>query len=432
VNVLQRWWGTQSFRTRIALIATLGLLWRLYYVTLEQPYRILTDEAWYVTQAQRLFSPHPFTSLFDYNVPTAQHGPMMSLLISPVAWLFPDATAGLRFLVPLISVMTIVGFAVLGKQLISVRCGVVAASLAALLPDFWIRDGLVVSESLSVALLVWLLVLVVSFVREPRLRTAVLLGVVMGALMLTRAECAGLCALLLAFLVWKLRNEWRRAARLSVIALLVSAVVVSPWLAFNATRFQGNVLIANNLGITLAGANCHAAYYDGRYIGYDTPRCWNDAQRKARSLSSDEAVQSSIMKSMALDYAQAHATRIPLVMAMREAWLTGLYRPSYVVFMSSLGGQPRWATWVQLVSFWLLGLAALGLGLLKRTGRQRLLDPLRGPIGLYVVFTLALAAIFVGHWRYRSTLDIAAVLIIASRLATWPSRATLTPEQPPV
>ena len=201
-----------------------------------------------------------------------------------------------------------------------------------------------VSESLSVALLVWLLVLLVSFLRGPRLRTAVLLGTVMGVLVLTRAECAGLCALLLAFLVWKLRSEWRSAVRLSVIALLVSAVVVSPWLAFNATRFQSSVLLTNNLGITLAGANCHAAYYDGRYIGYDTPRCWNEAQDKARALSPDEAVQSSIMKSMGLDYAKAHTSRIPLVMAMREAWLTGLYRPSYVVYMSALGGQPRWAT----------------------------------------------------------------------------------------
>ena len=430
MNVLQRWWGAQSFRMRIALIATVGLLWRLYYVTLEQPYRILTDEAWYVTQAHRLFSPYPFTSLFDYSVPTAQHGPMLSLLVSPVAWLFPDATAGLRFLIPCFGVMTIVGFAVLGKQLISDRCGVVAACLAAVLPDFWIRDGLVVSESLSVALLVWLLVLLVSLLRGPRLRTAVLLGIVMGVLILTRAECAGLCVLLLAVVVWKLRSELWSAARFSVITLVVSVVVVSPWVAFNASRFQSNVLLTNNLGITLAGANCHATYYDGRYIGYDTPQCWNEAQDKARAISSDEAVQSSLMKTMGLDYAKAHATRIPLVIAMREAWLTGLYRPSYVVYMSALGGQPRWATWVQLVSFWLLAVVALGLGLLRRRGGRGLLDPLRGPIVLYIVFTLALAAVFVGHWRYRSTLDIAAVLFIASRLATSRPKAALAVDQP--
>jgi len=430
VNVLQRWWGAQSFRTRIALIASLGLLWRLYYVTLEQPYRILTDEAWYVTQAHRLFSPYPFTSLFDYSVPTAQHGPMLSLLVAPVAWLFPGATSGLRFLIPCFGVMTIVGFAVLGKQLISERCGVVAASLAAVFPDFWIRDGLVVSESLSVALLVWLLVLLVSFLRGPRLRTAVLLGVVMGVLVLTRAECAGLCVLILGLVVWKLRGEFWGVVRLCAITLVVSAVVVSPWVAFNASRFQSNVLLTNNLGITLAGANCHATFYDGRYIGYDTPRCWNEAQDKARALSSDEAVQSSIMKSMGLDYAKAHVTRIPLVMAMREAWLTGLYRPSYVVYMSSLGGQPRWATWAQLVGFWILGAVALGLCLLRRQGQRRLLDPLRGPIVLYVVFTLALAAIFVGHWRYRSTLDIAAILFIASRLAASDSKVVSAADQP--
>ena len=82
------------------------------------------------------------------------------------------------------------------------------------------------------------------------------------------------------------------------------------------------------------------------------------------------------------------------------------------------------------MSFWLLGLAALGLGLLKKRGRRGLLDPIRGPIVLYVVFTLALAAIFVGHWRYRSTLDIAAVLFIASRLATSRPKAVLATDQP--
>ncbi|CAB4874323.1 unannotated protein [freshwater metagenome] len=416
------WWATQSFRFRIGLIALLGLLWRLCYVTLERPYRILTDEAWYVTQAHRLFTTHPFTSIFDYNAPTAQHGPLISILVAPIAWLFPDADAGLRFVIPFIGVLTIVGFAIAGRQLVSERGGVIAAALAAFLPDFWVRDGLVVAESLSVALLVWLLVVLHVMIRAPRLRTAIALGVVMGALVLTRAECAGLCIALLGYLLWRMRNQLRNAVRLSALSLLLALVVVAPWMAFNATRFESTVLLTNNLGITLASANCHAAYYDGRYIGYDTSRCWLAAQAKARSLSSDEAEQSSIMKSMALEYAREHATRIPLVVAMREAWMVGLYRPSHVVFMSSLGGQPRWATWMQLVSFWLLGLAALVFGCKRVRSRQHRLDPIGGPIVLYVVFTLALAAVFVGHWRYRSTLDIALILIFVASLPS-PSHA---------
>jgi hypothetical protein len=200
--------------------------------------------------------------------------------------------------------------------------------------------------------------------------------------------------------------------------LLIAATVVAPWVAFNSSRFESNVLLTNNLGITLAGANCHAAYYDGRYIGYDTPTCWDAAQAQALAVSTDEAVQSAFMKSMALDYVRAHITRMPLVMTMREAWLVGIYRPSYVVFMSSLGGQPRWATWMQMLGFWILAGAALTWSLVKRRGSKRILDPLRTPVVLYILFTLGLAAIFVGHWRYRSTLDIALVLIVASRLST--------------
>lgn len=418
MTAVQHWWRVQSFRFRVGLIALLGLIWRLAYVNLEQPYRILTDEAWYVTQAHRLFSVHPFTSLFDYSLPTAQHGPLISILVSPFAWLFPDATAGLRFLIPFIGLFTVLGFAVLGRQLVSERCGLIAAALAAILPDFWVRDGLVASESLSVALLVWLLVLLHSFLREPRLRTSIALGLLVGALTLTRAECAGLCLVLLGFLVWKLRSQWRAAVRHCAVVLLIAATVVAPWVAFNSSRFESNVLLTNNLGITLAGANCHAAYYDGRYIGYDTPTCWDAAQAQALAVSTDEAVQSAFMKSMALDYVRAHITRMPLVMTMREAWLVGIYRPSYVVFMSSLGGQPRWATWMQMLGFWILAGAALTLSLVKRRGSKRILDPLRAPVFFYMLFTLGLAALFVGHWRYRSTLDIALVLIVASRLST--------------
>jgi hypothetical protein len=201
------------------------------------------------------------------------------------------------------------------------------------------------------------------------------------------------------------------------IALLIAATVVAPWVAFNSTRFESSVLLTNNLGITLAGANCHAAYYDGRYIGYDTPKCWDAAHAEALAVSTDESVQSAFMKSMALDYVRANITRIPLVMTMREAWLVGIYRPSYVVFMSSLGGQPRWATWMQMLSFWILVVTALTLSFIKRGRPKRILDPLGAPVLLYILFTLALAAVFVGHWRYRSTLDIALILIIASRLS---------------
>jgi hypothetical protein len=234
-------------------------------------------------------------------------------------------------------------------------------------------------------------------------------------LILTRAECALLCVALFGFVTWKLRSQWRSVAGLCVIAIVVSGVVIAPWVAFNATRFESNVLLTNNLGITLAGTNCHAVYYDSRYIGYDAPQCWMDAAAKARSVSSDEAMQSHVMTSIALDYARANASRIPLIIAMREAWLAGIYRPSYVVSTSVLEGQPRWATWMQLVSFWLLAVAALVLSSRDRTGGRRHLNPLRTPILLYCLFTIALVAVFVGHWRYRSSLDIALVLIVASR-----------------
>ena len=417
---MRQWWGQKSFRDRVAVVALLGLIWRLVYVNLETPYRILTDEAWYVTQAQRLFGPHAFTSLFDYSVPTAQHGPLMSVLIAPIAWLFPGATEGLRFFIPLLGIVTIVGFAMVGRAIGGDRVGITAGVAAAIFPDFWIRDGLVVAEPLAVAITIWMIFSFLKLTHHRTTRWSVLTGVLAGALVLARAEAIVLATVVVLIAMWSMRDDWRAAVRVGSLVTLCVALIVAPWIAFNSGRFERSVSLTNNLGITLAGANCHATYFDGRYIGYDTPICWNAAQAKARVVSPDESVQSVEMTRMGLNYAREHIGRVPLVVIMRELWMVGLYHPSYVVKMSALGGQPRWATWVQAGTFLpLLLLTTVLVVRRRRSLRAFLPGPIRQLLWIHVLFALFLAALFVGHWRYRSTLD-SALIILASLLTSKP------------
>ena len=113
-STLQRTASSSFFRV-LTVIAAAALAWRLIYVRLELPYAALTDEAWYMGMAKELFGPHAWTSIFT-GLPTAQHGPLTSILVSPVAWLFPHALAGLRNVMVLVGVANVVMAASTGRS----------------------------------------------------------------------------------------------------------------------------------------------------------------------------------------------------------------------------------------------------------------------------------------------------------------------------
>ena len=112
-------------------------------------------------------------------------------------------------------------------------------------------------------------------------------------------------------------------------------------------------------------------------------------------------------------YATAHAHRWPIVVAAREAWFFGLYRPNWVVYMSKGAGQRVWASWAQAVGGYILFptfLWALWERRKKAASRERLARRL---IILTALFSVALAGAFVGHWRYRLGLDVVALVAVA-------------------
>jgi hypothetical protein len=200
----------------------------------------------------------------------------------------------------------------------------------------------------------------------------------------------------------------------ALVVVVGAIVVISPWWIYNAGRFHDTVDLTNNLGITLAGANCQRTYYDISIMGYDSPACWNAAYDRAKKVSGDESVQSKLMREEAQTYVLHHLDRVPLVMAMREVWFLGLYRPGWVVQVGTAGGQPAWATWCQAISFWFILPAAMAAWWLNRKRRWP-----HWMFGVLIVNSFAVAALFVGHWRYRITLDVAVVLLLALAGDAW-------------
>jgi 4-amino-4-deoxy-L-arabinose transferase-like glycosyltransferase len=401
------------FAWRLGAIACAGFLWELLYINWEPPVGILTDEAWYIGEARNLFGAHPWTSIFNSSQPTAQHGPLTSIIVAPFAWLFPHALESLRDVSALVGVGTIVLLAMAAREWRGDRAGLIAAAIVAAFPDFWVRDGLVAPEPVAACLAagaVWTLFKLYKRVTPARV---VVLGVLAGLVALSRPEDAPI--LLLIGVVIVLRHaEGRGFARrvgMGALAIACALAVIAPWSAYNEGRFKDPVFISNDLGITLAGANCTRTYYNIGIVGYDSAACWfKEFNKYAKD---DESVQSASMRDDAFHFVVHHLDRVPLVVVMREAWFLGVYRPDWVVFMNSRS-QRAWATWCQAIGFYLAIVAATALW-----WRRRKDDWPHWILGLLAANSFVVAALFVGHWRYRITLDLTLVLAIAWGIDAW-------------
>lgn len=408
---MSSWWSRTSWRTKLSVITVGALAWRLVYVKFELGYLPLTDEAWYIGQAHNLFGAHPWTSIFDFNIPTAQHGPLTSILLAPVAWLIPHATISLRLIMAIVGAATVAMCALAARELGGDRVGVIGGCIAAALPDLWIRDGLVVSEPVAALLVVTAVWIVLRTRVTIRYGHVVALGALCGLMALARAEITPIMVFLTMLACW--RHGSRQFASRIVAAMLVAAAVIAPWSWYNSSRFADPVLISNNFGTTLVGANCPDTYFGSSLIGYDSISCEFRAQRAAARVSSDESVQSSILRRQAQHFVSQHLSRVPEVVAMRELWFLGVYRPGWVVHMGTLGGQPAWATWLQALSFY--ALFPLSLWMWWKNRRRNWPHWMLGALSIN---SFVVVGLFVGHWRYRVTLDIAMVLLLAMGFAT--------------
>lgn len=412
------------FAGPLGLIAIVGFAWRVFYtLALEPRFKpmVFADEAWYVAQAHRLFGAHPFSQVANQNylridptLPSAQHGPLASLLLAPLAQLTHSVTV-LRLQNVALGTLVIVVVGLLGRQVAGARVGLIAAGLAALDPGLWIRDGIAASEPLAELLVATTLLLAFRYLSAASWWRAAGLGLVLGLAVLARPELmlfavlVGAPVLLLGS--WRGSSSdtqpWARRLGAPVLAAAVALATLSPWLAYNHGRFDSSVTLTDNLGTTLVGANCDAGFY-GRLAGYDDFFCWAASYKRAVKQTTDEAKQSQLMRADAMGYLHQHWGRLVVVMPMREAWLLGLRSPSWVVEQSTYIGQPRWATWSQAVSFWfILALTAVGAIAAKR---RRITT---WPLWMSVASMLLVAAAFVGHWRYRVSAEVALLVLAA-------------------
>jgi 4-amino-4-deoxy-L-arabinose transferase-like glycosyltransferase len=313
--------------------------------------------------------------------------------------------------------------ALLARSLGGDTAGLIAAGIAALDPNLWMNDGLIMSESLCILVVSAILLVTYRVLRGASLRWILALGVLCGLLALVRAELAVFTVVLAVPAVWigGARREQTASQRVvrSGACMALAVVVVAPWIGFNLSRFDKPTFVSTNDGLTMLAANCDPTYY-GSGIGGGDIRC-ADAHRP----KGDPSVVNAALRTRAVDYLRDHIERYPLVVAARVARMWSVFHISQTVGADTGEGRPRWASYLGVAALYVLGAFAIYGGVVTRR-RKVAIWPLVVPIVVVTAVTLVIA----GVMRYRAAAEPSLVVLAALGIAALLSRRSRVDDEP--
>ncbi len=365
----------------------------------------LNDSIYYSGQAYQLVHGHFFRELF-VNQPGAEHGPLTAVLMAPLT-IGASYVRWQRLVTVAAGVTTVWAIGRCTRRIAGRRVALIAAGIAAVYPNLWMNDGLVMSESVSILLVVLSLWAAHVAATSPGRRPLVLLGVALGLATLARSELVLLAPLVLLWLVVARRRAAGKGSpmpwRPVVLAGVTAVAVVLPWVTFNVARFERPVTLSTNDGTTLIGANCDDMYHGGNTGGWTVLCVLADPQY---SPAEEPSVRSARERSIGLHYVRDHLGELPRVMVARAGRSLDLYGLRDMLHQDVGEERPRWAAWAGIVAFWALAvLAVVGARRMRRRDRWLLLAPV-------LVSAITTVAFYGGH-RIRSSAEPSIVIFAA-------------------
>jgi 4-amino-4-deoxy-L-arabinose transferase-like glycosyltransferase len=380
------------------------------------------DQLFYNAEAGRLAKGDGFVEPLwyishpgEHPPPAADHPPLTVVVLAPVSWLVehqPIASiAGdsidadvreQRCAMVVLGTVLVLLIGLLGRRIGGDGVGLVAAGIAAISPNIWVNDGLIMSETITGLIVVGAMLLAVSSRKEPTPTRVALLGVLCGLAALARAELILLIPLLAVPIAFRRPNRWR----LVLTAMLASAIVITPWVAYNESRFHQATFISTNDGIALAGSNCDAVYYGaGTGLTSFQKGCLDDPAPPG-----DQSDVAKVYRQRAFSYIRTHKARAVVVVLARVGRTWSLYRPFDMVSFNEQEGREPWVTRLGLLFYYPTLLFALGGAvLLWRRSERWILWILVTPA---IAVTIGSAATY-GQTRFRAAAEPSLALLAA-------------------
>jgi 4-amino-4-deoxy-L-arabinose transferase-like glycosyltransferase len=413
MSTLQQPERDRLFIRCVAAITGVGAVWRLAMLISKWHVPLHYGDAWYYS-IQAINNAHgrwfreasgPFQ---NWGVlPGAEHPPLTSIVVTPAS-LLSQPQFWQRATMTLLGILLLPLIALLGRRIGGRVVGVIAISIAAVYPNIWMSDSLVMSETLLLVLVVVALIAALRYRDRFDVRSAVALGLVIGIAGHARSELL-MYSPLLAFI--GVRSKPRRTwLKHGAIVVGVTIASVLPWIIYNTSRFDSLVLMSTNEGNTWLGANCPLTY-SGSGLGGWSLSCLDDGAPPADENTAQRSVR---RRHEAVTFIGAHKTRVPIVVATRFLRGADLFGLNENVRADVGEERARWAVWAGMVSWWMLApLAVIGLWRTRRGVREILLVPV---VGVAVV-----TIVFYGSHRLRVPLEPIVVIGAASFLASLPS-----------
>jgi asparagine N-glycosylation enzyme membrane subunit Stt3 len=394
----------------LAAIALLAFGVRLWFVlTLARRNPTGGDPFYYHVQANLLADNKGFSEPFTFTqtgrlIPTAFHPPLFSLLLAVSSFFGGTSFFAHKLVASLAGTGTVVVVGLVGRQLAGNRAGLIAAGFAAVYPNLWIVDGILMPESLYGLSIAVVLLAAYRYRRAPRLRLALATGVAIGLATLVRGEAVVLVPVLAVPLALWADGDWARRLRQLGAMLFAVALVVAPWTLRNLARLDRPVALSVNGDEVIGIANCHDTYY-GPFLGFWSIRCYNPTP------PGGEVERGAAYRKRGIEYARAHLGRLPYVLLVRQARMWDVYHPRETVLFGRIEGRDANVTRIGQRIYWTaIPVALIALVLLRR--RRRPILPLVAQLAM-VAITAVLAY---GTVRFRMPADVVLVVLVGVAL----------------
>jgi 4-amino-4-deoxy-L-arabinose transferase-like glycosyltransferase len=381
-------------------------------------YRLGGDAFYYHWQANALakgawfVDPYVWHYFHGKQRPSATHPPLYVTYLSLWSRLGLTSVTWHRFASTFLGIAAVVMIGYLGRRIGGNTVGIVAAGIAAVYPEMWINDGMLLSEPSAILMTAIALYTMYNFARKPSVRNAVWMGLAVGITALSRTELTLLFVVaVIPIALMARRLSWKDRFLRIVVAGAMGALCLVPWMLFNYTRFAEPTTMTSATGAALSASACDQTF-SGWWLGYYY-NCFQGPWPKA---SLDESQRDLVPRKQAIKYLENHKRELPKVLFARVGRMWGFFRPGQTTFLDWwLEGRGRAPSWIGLYMYYALMPFAIG-GLVVLHKRRITIIPM---LAVAAIATFAAALTF-GVTRYRAPAEVAIVTSAAVGLvAAW-------------
>ena len=394
------------------------------------------DPYYYHAQANLVVDGHGFTDPFRLRETLAENPPRA--VYEPVAihpplftlWLAIPSAVGLRSYLAhkvmscLAGALAVGAIGLFASSVAGRRAGLIAAVIASVYPPLWSIDGQLWPEGLFTALVAASCWLAVRARERSDWRWAAGAGLAVGLATSTRGEAIALTPLLLVPMVGWRPGPWRRRCAEVAVAGLACLAVLAPWAIRNLRTFEHPVWISTNSDEVFVYANNPYAYGTedgGRFLGFWFYPWQDQLRAEFGEAPGDASEKARYWREMGVQYAKEHKGRWPVVAAARLGRAWNLYAPFQNAAFDKIDGKSETVSRIGVWTWWAVLIGSVpGVVVLRR--RRVTLIPFAA-----LALTVSATAIYAyGANRFRTPLEVAAIVLTAVAVDAWWSRRAVS------